>query len=48
MSMKQKILEGVNKLSEESVEDLFSIGAGICIQLDENSCLIISEERFIE
>ena len=48
MSMKQKILEGVNKLSEESVEDLFSIGAGICIQLDEDNCIIISEERFIE
>ena len=47
MSTKQKILEGINKLSEKDVEDQFGSGEGICIQLDEDSCIIISKERYI-
>ena len=48
MSTKQKILEGLNELSEKDVEDQFESGEGICIQLDEDNCIIMSEERFIE
>ena len=48
MSTKQKILEGVNKLSEKSVDDLFDIGEGICIKIGGDNCVVISMESLIE
>ncbi|MCK5216335.1 MAG: hypothetical protein KAJ93_01005 [Methanosarcinales archaeon] len=48
MSTKQKILEGINKLSEKSVDDLFGIGEGICIKLNDQDCVVISMESLIE
>ena len=48
MSTKQKILDSINKLSEKDVEDQFGSGEGICVKLDSDNCIIMSEERYIE
>jgi len=48
MNIKQKILESINQLSEKEIEDQFESGEGICVQLDQDNCIIMSEERFIE
>lgn len=48
MSTKEKILKAINELSEKTVEDMFDSGEGICIELENDSCIIMSMERFIE
>jgi len=48
MSIKQKILDSIDQLSEKEVEDQFGSGEGICVQLDRDNCIIMFEDRFIE
>ena len=49
MNIKEKILKSLNELSEKEMEEkLLQSGEGICIQLDDDNCVIMSGERFIE
>lgn len=48
MSYKEKILETMKMLSEETVEDMLNLGEEISIAVDENISIQISIDRYIE